>query len=362
MSARFPRRRSTALLHDSAHRLGLLAIAALALWGAGFSAAAQATRSADPAPAHATPAHATPLHTHSVQVPGYYHARIGSLKVTALFDGAVQLPRAQLLGLPKRQINAQLQRRHVPENSAGLQTAVNAYLVQRDAAVVLVDAGTAHCFGEALGHVPGNLRAAGVRAEDVTDVLLTHAHPDHLCGVRDPQGRMVYPNATVWLATPEAEYWQSDANMAASPEAMKPLFKMVQAALAPYAAAGKLRRFGPHDALPLNARALDTRGHTPGHRSFVFDGGGGQSLLVWGDVLHYHAVQFALPGASFEADQNRAQATRSRRRMLAQAADGAWWVAGAHLPFPGVGHVRREGRPGVAFGWVPAEFTPLPAP
>lgn len=356
MSARFLRRRS-------AHHLGRLAVVTLTLWGAGFGALAQTANNAAPALAHTTSTRSLQgKSANQAQVPGYYHARIGALKVTALFDGAVQLPRAQLVGVPKRQISAQLQRRFVPENTAGLQTAVNAYLVQRDATVVLVDAGTAHCFGDALGHVPDNLRAAGLRAEDVTDVLLTHAHPDHLCGVRDPQGRMVYPNATVWLATPEADYWQNDKHAAASPEAIRPLFKMAQDALAPYEAAGKLRRFGPHDTLPLNARALDTQGHTPGHRSFAFDGGARQSLLVWGDVLHYHAVQFALPQASFEVDVDRAQAIRSRQRMLAQAADGAWWVAGAHLPFPGLGHVRREGRPGVAFSWVPAEFTPLAAP
>ena len=336
-------RRAACTLNACIATLTLLAVAC---------SAAQAAPAAEPVAATAV----------ASQVPGYYRARVGTLAVTALFDGAVQLPRAQLLGLPKQQIDAQLQRRFVPENGAGMQTAVNAYLVQRGATRVLVDAGTAHCFGDALGHVPENLRAAGLRAEDVTDVLLTHAHPDHLCGVLDPQGRMVYPNATVWLAKPEADYWQNDANIAKAAEVMKPLFKMAQDALAPYAVVGKLRRFDQGDALPLAAKALDTQGHTPGHRSFVFDGGGGQSLLVWGDVLHYHAVQFSLPQVSYEADLDRARAIQSRRDMLTQAAQGAWWVAGAHLPFPGLGHVRREGRTGTAFSWVPAEFTPLPAP
>ncbi len=297
--------------------------------------------------------------TASAQVPGYYRARIGDLTVTALFDGAVALPRAQLVGVPRNAVNTRMQRRYVPESTEGMQTAVNAYLIQRDAELVLIDAGTAHCFGDALGHVPDNLRASGLRPEDVTAVLLTHAHPDHLCGVLDTEGRMQYPNATLWLSETEADYWQNADNAQNVKDDMRPLFGMAQKALAPYQAAGKLRRFGAQDALPLAARAVATHGHTPGHTSFRVDGGDGQSLLIWGDVLHYHAVQFALPQASYEVDVNRAQAVEARRRVLAQAADGAWWVAGAHLPFPGIGHVRREGRPGEAFSWVPAEFSPL---
>ena len=102
---------------------------------------------------------------------------------------------------------------------------------------------------------------------------------------------------------------------------------------------------------------VDSPGHTPGHTSWLFRGSAGQApLLVWGDVVHYHAVQFRQPKASFEYDSDRRQAVASRQRLLARAADQGWWVAGAHLPFPCIGHVRREGRAGYA--WVPAEFGP----
>ena len=86
-------------------------------------------------------------------------------------------------------------------------------------------------------------------------------------------------------------------------------------------------------------------------------GRGAQGLLVWGDVLHSHAVHFAHPHASIEFDSDRGAATAARGRMLAQASGEGWWVAGAHLPFPGLGHVRREGE---AYAWVPVEFGPLP--
>jgi len=292
------------------------------------------------------------------QVPGVYRQAIGKLRVTALFDGTVPLPRAQLSNLDSDAIARLLDHRYVPETEKGLQTAVNAYLIQDGTHLTLVDTGTAACFGPGLGQVLANLRAAGYAPAQVDDVLLTHAHPDHMCGLLDAQGQAAYPNATVWLSAADAAYWLDPASEASAPQMLKFAFPLARAAAAPYQAKDRLRRFRPGDALPGGAVALDTHGHTPGHVSYRFDGGSGQQLLVWGDLVHYHVVQFAQPQASYEADSDRAAAIAARKRTMAQAADGGWWVAGAHLPFPGLGHVRRDND---AFAWVPAEFAPLPA-
>ncbi|MET0550669.1 MAG: MBL fold metallo-hydrolase [Xanthomonas sp.] len=304
------------------------------------------------------PAHAAAPAAAAEQVPGVYRQAIGRLRVTALFDGTVALPRTQLANIPPEAIARLLDHRYVPENDKGLQTAVNAYLIQDGTHLTLVDTGTATCFGPGLGQVLANLRAAGYAPAQVDDVLLTHAHPDHLCGLLDAQGQPAYPNATVWLSAADAAYWLDPASEADAPQMLRFAFPLARAAVAPYQATQRLRRFRPGDALPGGAVALDTHGHTPGHVSYRFDGGAGQQLLVWGDLVHYHAVQFAQPQASYEADSDRDAAIAARKRMLAQAADHGWWVAGAHLPFPGLGHVRRAD---AAFAWVPTEFTPLPA-
>jgi len=293
------------------------------------------------------------------QVPGVYHQAIGDLHVTALFDGVVPLARTELSGIDDAGKQALLSSRHVPESPQGLQTAVNAYLVQRGDVLTLVDAGTARCFGAGLGHVLENLRHAGYSPEQVDQVLITHAHPDHLCGLLDARGREAFPKATVWLARADADYWLDPATetRADTPAMFRPLFKLARDAVAPYRAAGRLHLFAQGERLPDGVDGLDSRGHTPGHTSFLFQAGAGQQLLVWGDIVHYHAVQFARPDASFEADLDRHQAITSRRDLMARAADGGWWLAGAHLPFPGLGHVRRDDD---AFAWVPAEFSPLP--
>ena len=289
------------------------------------------------------------------QVPGVYRQQIGTLRVTALFDGTVALTRKELVGIDPARVTRLLDHQYVPEDAKGLQTAVNAYLVQRGSHLTLVDTGTAQCFGPGLGQVLANLRAAGYAPEQVDDILLTHAHPDHLCGLLDAQGAPAYPKATVWLSRADADYWLDPKSEATAPKFLRFAFPLARKAVAPYAS--RLRRFGPGDALPEGVVALDTHGHTPGHVSWLFDGGADAKLLVWGDLVHYHAVQFAQPDASYEADSDRAAAIAARKLALAKAAEGGWWVAGAHLPFPGLGHVRREGQ---AFAWMPAEFSPLP--
>ncbi|HEY0334809.1 MAG TPA: MBL fold metallo-hydrolase [Stenotrophomonas sp.] len=290
------------------------------------------------------------------QVPGVYRQQIGNLRVTALFDGTVALSRQELVGIAPSRVARLLDHQYVPEDPKGLQTAVNAYLVQQGSHLTLVDTGTAQCFGAGLGQVLTHLRAAGYRPEQVDDVLLTHAHPDHLCGLLDAAGQAAFPHATVWLSRADADYWLDPASEAGAPPMLRFAFPLARKAVAPYAQ--RLHRFADGEALPAGARALDTRGHTPGHVSYLFDGGNGAQLVVWGDIVHFHAVQFAQPDASYEADSDRKAAIASRVGLLKRAADAGWWVAGAHLPFPGLGHVRHEG---AAFAWVPTEFSPLPA-
>nr|WP_247652849.1 hypothetical protein [Ideonella aquatica] len=102
---------------------------------------------------------------------------------------------------------------------------------------------------------------------------------------------------------------------------------------------------------------VPTHGHTPGHSSFLFSSKGRQ-LLVWGDVVHSHAVQFAHPEVSLEFDVNQKQAIATRKALFQRAAQAGWQIAGAHLPFPGLGRIRQDAK---GYAWVPVEFGPIRA-
>lgn len=292
--------------------------------------------------------------------PAYYRHHLGGMTITALHDGVLHLPTDDMVNGDAQAIAQALagSMAVVEKGGAGtgIRTSVNAFLVEKRGERVLVDTGTRDCFqsfAPGLGQVPAALHAAGLAPEGIAHVLLTHAHPDHICGLLDAEGQMAYRKATVWIAAAEHAYWMSDAEKAATPPAHRFLFDQARAALAPYAKAGRLKRFDADSPLPLSIRALPAPGHTAGHTAFLLDG-----LLLWGDAMHFPAVQFAMPGVHYSADWRGATAQATRESLLQQAAEGRWHVAGAHLPFPGIGKVIQGSGPGDAWRWVPVEYAP----
>src|SRR5690606_18917709 len=120
---------------------------------------------------------------------------------------------------------------------------------------------------------------------------------------------------------------------------------------APYQAAGKLKSFAPGDLLSEGVASLALPGHTPGHEGYMLTSQGKQ-LLVWGDVIHSHAVQFLNPQVSIDFDSDQEQAITTRKKILERAAQEKFWIAGAHLPFPGIGHVSKQE---TGYRWIAAE-------
>ncbi|MDO5102604.1 MAG: MBL fold metallo-hydrolase [Lautropia sp.] len=309
-----------------------------------------------------------------VQVPGVYRQQIGQLQVTALLDGTLWLPAEVMKGLSGKTVQTMLREMHVPKQADGSQLAINVLLVRRGDRLMLVDAGSGRCMGDGVGKLLENLKHAGVSPEQITDVLLTHAHPDHVCGLLGEGDRAVFGKATLWLSDREGTYWLSDRQKRRAPKDAQPYFDMAVKALQPYQAAGRLKLFAEKDQLPPGVTALQTPGHTPGHVSWLIDGAekspprpsvrqrakqAPYQLLVWGDIVHMHAVQFAQPGAWLAFDVDPEQAIKTRKRMLARASQNGWWVAGAHLPFPGIGHVAKDRQ---GYRWLPAEFGPVIQP
>lgn len=289
------------------------------------------------------------------QVPGYYRMMVGQFEVTALYDGQIDLDANLLLNLDKREVQRLLARQFIA--GPKMQTAVNAYLINTGNKLVLVDAGAAKLFGPSLGNIVDNLKAAGYRPEQVDVVLVTHLHGDHVNGLVTPDGQRVFANAEVWSAKADNDFWLSEEIAAKAPKEAQGFFKMSRDAAAPYLAAGKWKTFDSDRELLAGVRSVDTHGHTPGHSSYLFESAG-QQLMILGDLVHNHAVQFAKPEVAMEFDVDKKQAVTARKRVFAQAARQKLMVAGMHLPFPGVGHVRHEPKGGYA--WVPAPFAPLP--
>ncbi|AWK88414.1 MBL fold metallo-hydrolase [Azospirillum thermophilum] len=300
------------------------------------------------------PAAAEPPQQQRTQVPGYYRMALGEFEVTALYDGYIDLDPGILTRASAEDIQGLLARMFV-ESTPGMQTAVNAFLVHTGRNLVLVDTGAAGRFGPTLGAIPANIRAAGYDPAAVDTVLLTHLHPDHAAGLMTAGGAVAFPNATVWTAQEEAGFWLDEQAAAQAPKEVQPFFAMAREVVAAYDRAGRFKTFVPGGELLPGIASVAAAGHTPGHSGFLF-ASQGRSLLVWGDVVHNHAVQFPRPEVAIEFDSDQSRAVATRQRLFAEAAAQKLWVAGAHLPFPGLGHVRAEQQ---GYAWVPVEFGPL---
>lgn len=291
-----------------------------------------------------------------VQVPGFYRQQVGQAVVTAVYDGYVALDPKGLAGLGQQQIQQNIARLFQAKNAA-IQTAVNAFVVRIGSHLVLIDSGSAECFGPTMGRMLANLQAAGFKPEDIDTILLTHMHPDHACGITTPDGKAAFPNATVWASSKDADFWLNSASSARLPEGQRSFVKMAQDAIAPYAATARFKTFKDGDAIVPGISVVPSNGHTPGHSSYLVSSGA-EKLLVWGDIVHFHAVQLPHPEVTIEVDVESKGAVASRKRILAETARNKWLVAAAHHPFPGLGHVRSEGK---GYAWVPVEYGDLPA-
>jgi glyoxylase-like metal-dependent hydrolase (beta-lactamase superfamily II) len=135
---------------------------------------------------------------------------------------------------------------------------------------------------------------------------------------------------------------------------MQGFFDMAAKAIAPYKAADRFKTFEPNAEVVPGVHAVAT-GHTPGHSSYLFESNG-QKLLVTGDIVHMGAVQFPDPDVAVAFDTDNRPAIASRKRVWGQAAKDGTLLASAHVSFPGLGHVRAEGK---GFAWVPVSYSPI---
>ena len=288
------------------------------------------------------------------QVPGYFKYPLGDLLITALYDGYINLPSSLFHGVEPEKMKELIEGSFQTQTPEGVPTAVTTYLIDSGEAVSLLNAGGAQCVGTTMGGILDSLNAAGYSPDDISAVLLTHMHFDHVCGLsRD--GAAVFPNATVYVAEAESRFWLDPQIAQAAPEGNRPFFEMAARSIAPYITKGFFSTFQDGDEVIPGVQAILSPGHTPGHTSFLLQSGE-ENLLLWGDIVHSHAMQFAHPEVSNDFDTDQMQAVATRRTIFKRAAGEKWLIGGDHLPFPGFGHIRTEAE---GYSWVPVEFAEL---
>src|SRR6266853_994918 len=288
---------------------------------------------------------------HHDQVPGFYRLKVGDLEVTALFDGPGVFDVNWLNGEKTRDGV----RKALHDDPHLLDVADTGYLVNTGNQLILVDAGSGIWFGGGkFGHLAGNLRSAGYTPEQVDVVLVTHLHSDHIGGLTTPDGKIVFPNADIYVAKADSEFWLSPEIAAKAPKEAQDFFQSAQAIAAPYIKAGKWHTFSGSEPIVDGMQLVPLPGHTPGHTGYEF-ASKGQKMLFWGDIVHAQRVQLQHPEVTAIFDIHQPAAAATRNELLSRLAREDVLIAGPHSSvFPPLGRLRKEGS---GYSWVPVVFT-----
>jgi glyoxylase-like metal-dependent hydrolase (beta-lactamase superfamily II) len=292
---------------------------------------------------------ATALQRHD-QVPGFYRVQVGDLEVTALWDGSTSFDPHWLRG--QTTIDGVVKALH--EDPHILDVADTGFLVNTGKQLILIDAGSGAWFGGgALGRLVGSLRSAGYKPEDIDLVLVTHLHSDHIGGLTTPDGKRVFPNAEVFVAKEDSDFWLSPEIAAKAPKDAQPFFQSAQAIAAPYLKAGKWHTFSGSEPIVNGMQVVPLHGHSPGHTGYEFSSKG-QKILFWGDTIHAQRIQLPRPKVTVVFDIDPTAAAATRNQLLPELAREDVLIAGPHMLFPSLGRLHTAGS---GYSWAPVSFT-----
>jgi glyoxylase-like metal-dependent hydrolase (beta-lactamase superfamily II) len=260
--------------------------------------------------------------------------KVGKLSAMALRDGGLEVPNDnKVLGVGRTPEEVAALLSAVGQPTDKLQLSVQPLLVKTADRVLLFDAGAGSLFGPSTGHLPEALTEAGVDPKSVTDIFISHSHGDHVGGLVNAEGKLVYPNATIHISRPEWAYLSGQDRYAAFVPAIKP----------------KLDEFTPGTELVAGVvKAVEIKGHTPGHSGYMITSGK-DSLLYVGDSMHHYIVSVQKPEWTIAFDGDSATASKSRADLIARSAANGQRIFAVHFPFPGLGKFDKRGD---GFVWV----------
>jgi glyoxylase-like metal-dependent hydrolase (beta-lactamase superfamily II) len=258
---------------------------------------------------------------------------LGSFQVTSLLAGSGQQDNPQeIFGL---NVDAETFAAESAENFIPADRSVGFF---QPALVVAGDNRILFDTGLNAGGLLAALADAGLAPADVTHVVLTHLHPDHIGGLRDDAGAETFPQAAYLAGQAEFDFWAAQGD------------ELFEANIRPLA--DRMTFLNPGQDVTAGVTAVEAFGHTPGHLAFLLESDG-QGLMITADTANHHVWSLANPDWEVLYDADKEQAAETRRRILGQLAADRIAMLGYHLPAPGIGFVEADGD---GFAWVPMSY------
>ncbi|KAF0095803.1 MAG: beta-lactamase domain-containing protein [Puniceicoccaceae bacterium 5H] len=286
---------------------------------------------------------------------GFYHRPLGDYDVWTVTDGFGFWPAYPTFGgrtAEKSAVEKAARKWHL--DPAQLYNTFLMMVVRTDNDLILIDTG----YGDSqrqptAGHLVEHLELLGFQPEDFTQVILTHAHPDHLWGAVK-NGKPLYRNAQHYISQTEMEFWnRDDREIQQAPEQMRGMLTTTRDTLR--ALEPKLKLVQDGDTVQ-GLKMISLPGHTPGHMGVRIQSGG-ETLYHVADIANHCRLLFDHPEWDFSYDNDVQQAVQTRRKMLSRAASEDALIFGSHYTYPGFGHVNEMGdgfhfipEP-IQFGW-----------
>jgi glyoxylase-like metal-dependent hydrolase (beta-lactamase superfamily II) len=286
--------------------------------------------------------------------PAWYRFKFGDYEATVISDGARPLGKAEdsFVGARPGEINAMMTANFLNPANALLEQ--NALVLNTGRQLILFDTGMgdsmgadSRMFGPTTGRLLRNMRAAGIEPSQIDLVVLSHAHCDHAWGLVDANGARNFPNAQVVLAEADLKYWTDESNIR-GPAFMGPFIRGATKNLNAYRDRLVMAQDGREVAPGITAIAAP--GHTVGHTIFAITQGA-NTMVYTGDLAHHQVLLLRRPLLEFSFDTDPKQSAQTRARALERFATDRTMLLSYHFPWPGLGHVAKEGE---GYAWMPA--------
>jgi glyoxylase-like metal-dependent hydrolase (beta-lactamase superfamily II) len=265
------------------------------------------------------------------------------MQATVISDGTLPLgePSGSFLGSSKEEIGKMLTDNFLSPTNVVLEQ--NILVLNTGDKLVLFDTGmgTSQMFGPTPGKMLGNLKAAGIAPKDIDAVVATHAHCDHVWGIMGDDGSRNFPNAQIYISQADFDFWTDEAKLAMKdPPYMKPFVEGARKNLLPNRDRLVFIKDG-QEFLP-GIQAMSAPGHTVGHTIYMITSDG-KSLAAIGDLTHHQVILLEKPRIEFAYDTDSKQSANTRVRVLDMLASNRIPLIAYHFPWPGVGHVAKQG-------------------